>query len=119
MSSPATDLSDAVIIVSGDGLGQGDAALMHKLMGTYLRTLAEMQMKPKAIAFYTDGVRLVTDGSPCLTELRVLADAGVWLIACRTCLEFYGLIERVAVGEVGNMAQIVALQAEADKVISV
>lgn len=119
MATPTTDMSDALIIISNAGLGHGDTALSRKMIGTYLRTLAEMQMKPGAIAFYTAGVQLVTDESPCLAELRVLVDDGVRLLVCRTCLEFYGMVERLAVGEVGNMAQIVELQAGARKVITV
>lgn len=116
---PATDLSDALIVISNAGLGHGDPALTRRMIGTYLRTLAEMQMKPATIAFYTAGVQLVTDDSPCLTELKALAGAGVRLLACRSCLEFYGLVDRVAVGEVGNMAQIVELQAGAKRVVTV
>jgi len=119
MTTPSTDLSDAVIVVSSNGLGHGDAELTRRMIGTYLRTLAEMSMRPVAIVFYTDGVKLVVDDSPCLAELRSLAQAGVRLLACRTCLDFYGLIDRVAVGEVGNMAQVVELQAAAKKVVTV
>lgn len=119
MSSAVPDLSDAVVIVTNAGLGQGDPALSRKMIGVYLRTLAEMPMKPAAIAFYTAGVQLVVDDSPCLAELRALAATGVRLVSCRTCLEFYGLIDRVAVGEVGNMAQVVELQARAAKVVTV
>ncbi len=116
---PTADLSDSVIIVSNAGLGQGDPALTRKVIGTYFRTLAELEMTPAAIAFYTAGVQLVVDDSPCLAELKVLAATGVRVLACRTCLEFYGLVDRVAVGEVGNMAQIVELQAGAKRVITV
>jgi peroxiredoxin family protein len=63
-------------------------------------------------------VKLVVEGSPCLAELAALAEAGVPLIACRTCLDFYGLLDSVAVGEIGNMMRIVEMQAAAAKVVT-
>lgn len=107
------------ILVTADGLGQGDTALRHKLAANYFRTLQEEGSLPRAILFYADGVKLATEGSPCLEELKALATAGVPLILCRTCLDFYGLIDKVAVGEIGNMMRIVEEQAAADKVITI
>ena len=73
----------------------------------------------RAVLFYAAGVRLVAEGSPCLQELATLADAGVPLIACRTCLDYYGLIDQVQVGEIGNMLRIVEAQGKARKVVTV
>jgi len=113
------DLSASLLVFTRRGLGDGDPALTEKLAVNYLRTLHEMDLPPRAVAFYGDGVKLVAADSPCLAELRQLAARGVRLVACRTCLDFYGLLDRVAVGEIGNMATIVELQAQAAKVISV
>jgi intracellular sulfur oxidation DsrE/DsrF family protein len=110
---------DSLIVFTRRGLGDGDPRLTEKLAVNYLRTLLELQLAPSAIAFYGDGVRLVAEGSPCLDELRQLAGRGVRLLACRTCLDFYGLIDQVRVGEIGNMAMIVELQARCAKVIAV
>jgi peroxiredoxin family protein len=117
-ATAAADLSDAVVVIANAGLGQAEPALSGRMLGTWLRTVAELRMRPRALAFYTAGVTMVADDSPVLAELRALAQAGVPVIACRTCLEFYGLLDRVAVGEVGNMAQIVELQAQAAKVVT-
>ncbi len=64
------------------------------------------------------GVKLVATGSACQKELEELSAIGVSLIACRTCLDYYGLLDKVVVGEVGNMMRIVEAQASADKVIT-
>lgn len=113
------EFQDCAILVNHDGLGQAEEALRHKLVINYFRTLLELGQRPQAILFYAAGVKLVTQDSPCLAELSGLAAAGVPLIACRTCLDFYGLLERVAVGEIGNMVRIVEAQAAARKVITV
>lgn len=115
----SNDFASTAILFNQDGLGHADEALRHKLATNYLRTLAELGQHPQAILFYADGVKLVVDGSPCLTELETLAAAGVPLIACRTCLEHYGLIDRIRVGEIGNMVRIVEAQGAAAKVVTV
>ncbi len=115
---PAQDFADTVIVASNDGLGHGDHALARKVIVTYFRTLIELGAKPQAIVFYTAGVKLVTDESPCLHELAQLAQDGVRLIACRTCLDYYELMDCVEVGEIGNMANILELQAGAARVIT-
>jgi selenium metabolism protein YedF len=115
---PAQDFSDAVFVASSDGLGHGDPALTRKVIVTWFKTLIELGAKPQAILFYTAGVKLVTDESHCLHELQQLAQAGVRLIACRTCLDYYELMDCVEVGEIGNMANILEMQAAAGRVIT-
>ena len=112
-------MRETAILITGDGLGQGDAPLRHRLATNYFLTLAESGLHPQALLFYADGVKLcTTQGSPCLEALRRLADAGVPLILCRTCLDYYGLLDAVAVGDIGNMVQIVEAQQRAAKVIT-
>lgn len=110
--------SGTVIVFNSDGLGQADETLRHKLATTYLRTLLELGYLPKAILFYAAGAKLVADGSPCLPELKALEHSGVPLIACRTCLDHYGLTEAVGVGEIGNMLRIVEMQGQAEKLVT-
>ncbi len=114
----SNNFSHSAIIVNNDGLGHANEALRHKLAANYFRTLLELGQLPQSLLFYASGVKLVAHGSPCLQELIELAAAGVPLIACRTCLDFYGLMENVAVGEIGNMVRIVEAQANAEKVIT-
>ncbi|MFC7433347.1 hypothetical protein ACFQNJ_02345 [Hydrogenophaga bisanensis] len=110
--------SRTVIVFHHDGLGQAEPSLRHRLVKSYLRTIIELGQLPKALLFYAGGVKLVAQGTPCLSELVELAAAGVPLIACRTCIEFYALQDQVVVGEIGNMLRIVEMQADASKVIT-
>jgi intracellular sulfur oxidation DsrE/DsrF family protein len=111
-------MKDSVIVVPSAGLGHAEAALGQRMLGNYFRALAELGMRPQAICFYTAGVKMVAVDSPVLEPLRALVTAGIPIVACRTCLEHYGLMERVAVGEIGTMAQVIELQAVAGKVIT-
>ena len=112
-------LASCAIVVNQDGLGHADVALRHKLAANYFRTLHELGQRPQSILFYADGVKLTVEGSPCLAELTALAEAGVSLIVCRTCLEYYGLVQQIRVGDIGNMVRIVEAQAEASRIITV
>ena len=75
--------------------------------------------KPAAICFATEGVKALVKGSPIELGLKILAEAGVRVVACGTCVEKYGVGDRLALGEIAGMQEIVRLMGEADKVISV
>ncbi len=75
-------------------------------------------VRPACICFYTNGVKLVCEGSPALLGLRLLQGMGVRLVACRS-LEHFQMVDKVAVGEVGGINDIVALLAGADSVVTV
>jgi selenium metabolism protein YedF len=110
--------SETVILFTRNGMGEGDPALQQKLANTYLRLLDEHNLLPAAMCFYTEGVHLAVEGSPVLEQLQSLERKGVRLILCSTCLDFYHLSERVRVGIVGGMTDIIEAQRRAGKVIS-
>ena len=99
-------------------MGVADQALQHNLLRKYLLLLQENLTLPGAICFYTSGVKMVVEGSPVLDVLKSLEAQGVRLIVCKTCLDYFGLIDKVRVGIVGGMGDIIAAQSLADKVIS-
>lgn len=111
-------LSDTVMVITRQGMGSADLDLQQKLLDTYLKLLLENSTLPAAVCFYTEGVKLVVDGSPLLERLRQLDGRGVRLIACSTCLNYFGLADRVRVGIVGGMPDIIEAQARAGKVIT-
>ena len=110
--------SGTVVVLHAETLGRGDDALGAKLTGSYLRTLAAADPKPEAVIFYNAAVRLLGADSGHLDALRALDDAGVELLACVTCLEHYALTERMAVGRVSSMREIVQRTMAAAKVIT-
>jgi hypothetical protein len=63
MSNEST-FSDTIILITREGMGVADVTLQHKLFDTYLKLLMENQSLPAAICFYTEGVKLVVEGSP-------------------------------------------------------
>jgi len=108
-----------VVIFHAETMGRGDEALGAKLTGNFLRTLATLDEKPDALVFYNAAVKLLAPASPHLDALGALHATGVDLLACVTCLEFYSLTERLALGQVSNMREIVQRAMTASKVITV
>jgi len=111
-------MKDTVILVTNNGMGKADLPLQQKLMGKYLELLALNTNMPAAICFYTEGIKLVIDDSPVLGQLKALEDKGVRLIVCSTCLDYYGVKDRVTIGIVGGMSDIVEAQVKAEKEIT-
>jgi len=107
------------ILVARNGMGHADPALAHKLAGTYFDLLDLEERLPGRICFYAEGVMLACEGSPVLETLTALQARGVELIVCTTCLEFYGLMPQLRVGQAGNMKQIQAAQWDARQVLSI
>lgn len=112
-------VSDTVILITRNGMGDGEPALQQKLIQTYLKLLDENSIHPAVICFYTEGVRLVVEGSPVLDTLKALESKGVRLVLCSTCLNYYNLADQVRVGIVGGMADILDAQIRAGKVITI
>jgi sulfur relay (sulfurtransferase) complex TusBCD TusD component (DsrE family) len=110
--------SKTVILINKNGMGEADESLMLKLISTYLRLLLENMYLPAAICFYTEGVKLAMDGSPVLEELRKLEEKRVRIILCSTCLNYYGLMDKIQVGIPGGMNDIIEAQWKASKVIT-
>jgi intracellular sulfur oxidation DsrE/DsrF family protein len=112
-----TSFEDTIISVTREGMGSADVALQHKLLDTYLKLLIENDTLPAVICFYTDGVKLVVEGSPLLERLTEIEQKGVRLIVCLTCLNHFDLADKVKVGIVGGMGDIIEAQTRASKVI--
>jgi intracellular sulfur oxidation DsrE/DsrF family protein len=111
--------SDTVILVTRNGMGDAEPALQQKLIATYFKLLDENNILPAAICFYANGVKLVVEGSPVLASLQSLEAKGVRLVLCSTCLDYYSLADKVQVGIVGGMTDIIEAQRLAGKVISI
>lgn len=107
-----------VLTIPEDTMGRGERELGTVLIRAFFHTLLEVQPCPDVIVFFNSGVRLVVEGSPILEDLRALAAQGVQLLACGTCLGYFELKDKVAVGTVSNMYAIAETLLGAGKVVS-
>lgn len=106
-----------VVAVGGATMGQGDEKLGKTLMKGFLYAVSQLPELPNTILFYNGGAHLTVEGSDSLEDLKSMEAQGVKIMTCGTCLNFYGLTEKLAVGEVTNMYSIVETLAGASKVI--
>lgn len=109
-----------VLVIASEQMGRSpEEELGHLLMRNFFHALTEVEPKPHAIIFFNSGVKLVTEGTPILEDLQALSERGVRLLACGTCLNFYEMRDRLAVGEVTNMYTIAETMLRAGKVVAV
>ena len=96
-------LRSVVVQVCSDAMGVGDDELGRKLLKGFIYSLTQLDELPTTLLFYNGGAHLTCEGSPVLDDLRDLADAGVEVLSCGTCLDYYGLTDKLVVGGVTNL----------------
>lgn len=109
---------NTLIQITHNGMGSGNEELGQVLVKNYLTLLCEEEEVPKVITFYNEGVKLICSGSEALEPLKQLAEKGVKLVACKTCLNHFRLLEKVEVGLAGTMVDIMHFQKVAEKVVN-
>ncbi|MEW6377363.1 MAG: sulfurtransferase-like selenium metabolism protein YedF [Thermodesulfobacteriota bacterium] len=106
-----------IVYINSQFLGIGEDELGSILMRSFLKTVIDLDPKPSAIIFVNSGVRLTSEGSELLETLTRLSGKGVEILSCGTCLDFYGLKERLRVGRVSNMFEIAQSLLTTDRLI--
>jgi selenium metabolism protein YedF len=113
----ATSSATTVVLVAAATMGSGNDELGRILLRNFLLTLAELEIPPATIYFINDGVKLTVAGADTVEILQKLADLGIDLAACGLCLDFFKLREKVAVGRITNMLDIVQGMANSGSVL--
>ena len=108
---------NVVVAINSAKMGVGHDELGGVLIKGFIFALTQMDELPSAILFYNGGATLTTEGSTSLEDLKNLADQGVEIMTCGTCLNYYNLSDKLAVGEVTNMYAIVEKLTTADLVV--
>ena len=113
-----TAASDKVVVIRSNVMGEGDSELGKVLIKGFIYALSQQEELPKTILFYNGGAYLTCEGSASLDDLKELEHRGVKILTCGTCLNFYGLSEKLKVGEVTNMYEIAATMSKASLIVS-
>ncbi|WP_313339324.1 sulfurtransferase-like selenium metabolism protein YedF [Sedimentibacter sp.] len=106
-------------VIATDKLGKGSDDLGKILMKSFLYTLSETKPYPDFLIFLNSGVKLTTSGSDSLEDLKKLKEAGVKIVSCGTCLDFFEIKSNLQVGAISNMYDIIETITEAYKVINI
>ena len=115
--TPAGHKKRVVVAVTSPYMGTGSDDLGGALMKSFLFALTQQDQLPATILFYNGGASLTTEGSASLDDLKSLEAQGVEILTCGTCLNFYGLTDKLQVGDVTNMYDIAEKLLTADLVV--
>lgn len=113
----AGEQKKVLVYVDTETMGRGDDGLGRILMRSFLNTLKELEIRPWRVIFLNAGVRNVTADSEYLGILKEIEELGMEIIACGTCLDYFHLKDKVAVGRISNMFEILTSFNEATNVI--
>lgn len=106
-----------VVAVGSDRMGEGSEELGHILIKSFIFALTQLDDLPDKILFYNGGAKLTVEGSESLEDLKTLEEQGVEIMTCGTCLDYYGIKDKLAIGGVTNMYSIVETLQSAMSVI--
>lgn len=110
--------ANIVLVIATDSVGKGDDELGKILMRAFMHTFLEVKPSPNTIIFMNNGVKLAVAGSPVLEDLQELSNNGIEILVCGTCLNYFGLTDKIAVGTISNAYSIAEAMLQADKVIN-
>lgn len=109
--------SNTIVVISSDRMGNGNDALGKVLIKGFIYAITQLDTLPKKMLFYNGGATLTVEGSDSLEDLKSLEAQGVEILTCGTCLDYYEVKDKLAVGSVTNMYSIVEAMTEAGKII--
>ena len=106
-----------LVVLSANTMGNGDPKLGTALMKAFVFALTKQDQLPDTILCYNTGAYLTCEGADTLEDLKLLESEGVTVLTCGTCLDFYGLKKKLAVGGATNMYDIVERMENAAQII--
>ena len=106
-----------LVVLSGNVMGTGDERLGTSLMKAFVFALTKQDQLPDTILCYNTGAYLTCAGADTLEDLKLMESEGVTILTCGTCLDFYGLKDKLAVGGITNMYDIVERMENAAQII--
>jgi selenium metabolism protein YedF len=107
-----------VVAIGRNTMGSGNDELGAILIKGFIYSLTELDRPPETMLFFNSGVKLTTEGSTALEDLKKLEEKGTVISSCGTCLDFYKLKDKLAAGSVTNMYAIVQAMGEAGRLIN-
>ena len=104
---PVFNIEDRAIMITSEFMGNGSQELGRILIKGFIYTLAQVEPHPKTIVFLNSGIKLTTENEEVIENLIALEKQGVEILSCGTCLDYYGLKDKLKVGKISNMYDIV------------
>ena len=108
---------EKVVVIKSEFMGDGDNELGKVLIKGFIYALSQQDELPQTMLFYNGGAKITSEGSESIEDLKALEEKGVKIFTCGTCLNYYGLTEKLCVGEVTNMYEITKKMTEASLIV--
>jgi len=94
------------VLIASNRIGMGKKELGRLLLKGYIYTLTQFEHLPACLIFMNTGIKLTLDDSDSLDDLKVLAERGVEILVCGTCLDYMNVREKMVIGQISNMYEI-------------
>lgn len=107
------------VVISRNTMGEGADELGKILIKGFIYSLTELPTPPKHVVFLNSGAFLTSDAANTIDDLKTLEQKGTVILTCGTCINFYGIKEKLAVGAIANMYEIAEIMASAAKVVNI
>lgn len=114
---PDSRKKNTVVVISSSKMGEGNDELGAVLIKGFIYALTQQEELPATILFYNGGAKLTCEDAPTLEDLKSLEAQGVEILTCGTCLNYYGLTEKLRVGNVTNMYVIAEKMTQASLIV--
>ena len=114
---PRDQVKKQVHIINTDTMGTGDEKLGKQLLKGFIFALSKQDILPASIIFYNRGAFMTTEGSESIEDLKNLEAMGVEILTCGTCMDYYGIKDKLQVGTSTNMYVIVEKQVNANRIV--
>ena len=108
---------EKVVVIKSEFMGDGDKELGKVLIKGFIYALSQQDELPQTMLFYNGGAKITSEGSESIEDLKALEEKGVKIFTCGTCLNYYGLTEKLCVGEATNMYEITKKMTEASLIV--
>ena len=108
---------EKVVVIKSEFMGDGDNELGKVLIKGFIYALLQQDELPQTMLFYNGGAKITSEGSESIEDLKALEEKGVKIFTCGTCLNYYGLTEKLCVGEATNMYEITKKMTEASLIV--
>lgn len=97
------------LVIQSESLGHGSSELGKRILAQLLNTLALSDRRPQYIVLVNTGAKLAAAGSDLVEPLRELEEKGVLILVCGTCINYFGLEGKLAVGRPTNAYEVLNL----------
>ena len=107
------------VVISRDTMGEGSEELGKILIKGFIYSLTELPLHPEFVIFLNSGAFLTSNGANTVDDLKTLSNKGTEILTCGTCISYYELSDKPAVGSIANMYEITELIAAARTVVNI